>query len=131
MAQCIYRHMPNFYQWVERLALSTLVSRFTGALRSLVLGQLADFRLMCHRLILLSTRLELEMANPKELQEAEEAIRDVRQLPAVQRHQQLADLLRQAEKWARKEYCKVSEKKDDQIDVGAKDLSAMSIPNKS
>src|SRR5262249_62020142 len=119
MAQCIYRHMPSSYQWIERLALRTLVSRFTGALRSLVLGLLADFRLMCHRLILLSTRLELEMANPKELQEAAEAIRDVRQLPAVQRHQQLEDLLHQAEEWAQKEYWKVSEKKNDQNDAGA------------
>jgi len=25
MAQCIYRHMPNVYQWIERLALNTLV----------------------------------------------------------------------------------------------------------
>jgi hypothetical protein len=25
MAQCIYRHMPNLYQWIERLALNTLV----------------------------------------------------------------------------------------------------------
>jgi hypothetical protein len=74
---------------------------------------------MCHRLILLSTILELDMANPKELQEAAEAIRDVRRLPAVQRHQQLEDLLQQAEVWARKEYCKVSEMKDDQNDAGA------------
>jgi hypothetical protein len=59
------------------------------------------------------------MANPKELQEAAEAIRDVRRLPAVQRHQQLEDLLQQAEVWARKEYCKVSEMKDDQNDAGA------------
>jgi hypothetical protein len=58
------------------------------------------------------------MANPKELQEAAEAIREVRRLPAVQRHQQLEDLLQQAEEWARKEYCKVSEKKDDQNDAG-------------
>ena len=58
--------------------------------------------------------LELAMANPKELQEAAEAIRDLRRLPAVQGHQQLDDLLQQAEEWARKEYCKVSEKKDDQ-----------------
>src|SRR5215467_13052361 len=56
------------------------------------------------------------MANPKELREAAEAIRDVRRMPAVQRHQQLEDLLRQAEEWARKEYCKVSEKKNDQND---------------
>jgi len=59
------------------------------------------------------------MTNPKELQEAAEAIRDVRRLPAVQRHRQLEDLLQQAEEWARKEYCKVSEKKDDQNDAGA------------
>ncbi len=49
------------------------------------------------------------MANPKELQEAADAIRDVRRLPAVQRHQELEDLLRQAEEWARQEYRKVSE----------------------
>jgi hypothetical protein len=59
------------------------------------------------------------MANPKELQEAAEAIRDVRRLPAVQRHQKLEDLLQQAEQWALKEYCKVSEKQDDQNDAGA------------
>src|SRR5262245_29247141 len=63
--------------------------------------------------------LELDMANPKELQEAAEAIRDVRRLPAVRRHQQIDDLLEQAEEWARKEYCKVSEKKLDQNDAGA------------
>ena len=60
------------------------------------------------------------MANPKELQEAAKAIRDVRRLPAVQRHKHLEDLLQQAEEWARKEYCKVSEMKDDQNDDGAK-----------
>ena len=79
-----------------------------------MLRQLADFRLMCHRLIVLSTTLELDMANPKELQEAAEAIRNVRRLPAVHRHRQLEDLLQRAEEWARKEYCKVSEKKDDE-----------------
>jgi hypothetical protein len=84
---------------------------------TLVLGSLADFRLMCHRLIVLHN-MELDMANPKELQEAAEAIREVRRLPAVQRHQQLEDLLRQAEEWARKEYTKVSEKKNDQNDAG-------------
>jgi hypothetical protein len=52
------------------------------------------------------------MANPKELLEAAEAIRDVRRLPAVQRHQQMEDLLQQAEEWARREYCKVSETDD-------------------
>jgi len=61
-----------------------------------VLGQLADFRLMCHRLIVLVTTLELDMANPKELQEAAEAIRNVRRLPAVQRHRQLEDLLQRS-----------------------------------
>jgi hypothetical protein len=50
------------------------------------------------------------MANPKELQEAADAIRDARRLPAVQRHKELEDLLRQAEEWARREYRKVSEK---------------------
>ena len=50
------------------------------------------------------------MANPKELQEAADAIRDVRRLPAVQRHNELEDRLRQAEEWARREYRKVSEK---------------------
>jgi len=50
------------------------------------------------------------MANPEELQEAADAIRDVRRLPAVQRHKEFEDLLRQAEEWARREYRKVSEK---------------------
>jgi hypothetical protein len=50
------------------------------------------------------------MANPKELEEAADAIRDVRRLPAVQRHKELEDLLRQAEEWTRREYRKVSEK---------------------
>jgi hypothetical protein len=49
------------------------------------------------------------MANPKELQEAADAIRDVRRLPGVSRHPELADLLRRAEEWARREYRKVSE----------------------
>jgi len=52
---------------------------------------------------------ELHMANPKELQEAADAIREVRRLPAVQRHRELEDLLRRAEEWARREYLKVSE----------------------
>jgi len=68
--------------------------------------------------------VELDMANPRELQEAAEAIRDVRRLPAVQRHQQLEDLLQQAEEWARKEYCKVSEKKDNQNDAVANSLNS-------
>ena len=49
------------------------------------------------------------MVNPEELREAAEAIRDVRRLPAVQRHKELEDLLRRAEEWARREYLKVSE----------------------
>ena len=53
------------------------------------------------------------MANPEELLEAAEAIRDVRRLPAVQRHHELEDLLRKAEEWARREYYKVSEKNND------------------
>ena len=53
------------------------------------------------------------MANPKELQEAADAIRDVRRLPAVQRHEQLESLLQRAEEWARREYRKVSEKNGD------------------
>src|SRR5262249_49094257 len=87
---------------------------------TLVLRQLADFRLMCYRLIVLSTTLELDMANPKELQEAAEAIRNVRRLQAVQRHHQLEDLLQRAEEWARKEYYKVTEKKDDENAASAK-----------
>src|SRR5262249_54984467 len=114
MAQCIYRHMPNSYQLVERLALRAFGVEIYWRASTLVLRQLADFRLMCHRLIVLSTTLELDMANPKELQEAAEAIRNVRRLPAVHRHRQLEDLLQRAEEWARKEYCKVSEKKDDE-----------------
>jgi len=54
------------------------------------------------------------MANPEELQEVAEAIHDVRRLPAVQRHQQLDDLLQKAEEWGRREYSKVSEKNNDQ-----------------
>ena len=53
------------------------------------------------------------MANPEELQEAADAIRGVRELPAVQRHKELEDLLRRAEEWARREYRKVSEKNGD------------------
>jgi hypothetical protein len=40
------------------------------------------------------TTQELDMANPEELLEAAEAIRDVRRLPAVQRHEQLEDCCR-------------------------------------
>ena len=51
------------------------------------------------------------MADPKDLQEAADAIHGVRALPAVQRHKELDDPLRQAEEWARKEHGKVSELK--------------------
>lgn len=53
------------------------------------------------------------MADPKELQEAADAIRDVRRLPAVQRHKELENLLQRAEEWARREYRKVCEKNGD------------------
>jgi hypothetical protein len=46
------------------------------------------------------------MADPKDLQEAADAIHEVRGLAAVQRHKELDDPLRQAEDWARKEYRK-------------------------
>ena len=49
------------------------------------------------------------MADPKDLQDAADAIRDVRRLPAVQRHRELDEPLKQAEEWARKEYRKVRE----------------------
>ena len=55
---------------------------------------------------------EPDIANPKELQEAADAIREVRRLPAVHRHRELEDLLRRAEEWARREYLKVSEGDD-------------------
>jgi hypothetical protein len=50
------------------------------------------------------------MADPRDLKEAAEAIHGVRALPAVQRHKELDDPLRQAEEWARKEYRKVRER---------------------
>jgi hypothetical protein len=49
------------------------------------------------------------MADPRDLQEAADAIHEVRALPAVQRHKELDEPLRQAEEWARKEYRKVRE----------------------
>lgn len=49
------------------------------------------------------------MADPKDLWEAAEAIRDVRRLPAVQRHKELSEPLQQAEEWARTQYRKVRE----------------------
>jgi hypothetical protein len=67
------------------------------------------------------------MANPKELQEAADAIPDVRWLPAVQRHKQLESLLQQAEEWARKEYRKVSEKNGDRNAASATDPNSSDI----
>jgi hypothetical protein len=53
------------------------------------------------------------MADPKELQEAADAILQVRRLPAVQRHQELAEPLQLAEEWARNLYRKVTEQPAD------------------
>ena len=47
--------------------------------------------------------------DPKDLQEAADAIYRVRHLVAVRRHKELEEPLRQAEEWARKEYRKVRE----------------------
>jgi hypothetical protein len=55
----------------------------------------------------------LDMADPKDLQEAADAIHGIRGLPAVQRHKELEEPLRQAEEWARKEYRKVRERNGD------------------
>jgi hypothetical protein len=54
-----------------------------------------------------------EMADPKELQEAADAIRSIRGLPAVQRHKELDGPLRQAEEWARREYRKARDRNGD------------------
>jgi hypothetical protein len=53
------------------------------------------------------------MADPKELEEAANAILRVRRMPAVRRHQQLDGPLRQAEDWAREHYRKVTEQSKD------------------
>jgi hypothetical protein len=57
------------------------------------------------------------MADPKDLRDAADAIRDVRRLPAVQRHPELEGPLRQAEDWARKEYRKVREENGGREDL--------------
>ena len=49
------------------------------------------------------------MADPRELEEAADAIFRIRLLSAVQRHQELDTPLRLAEEWARQQYRKVSE----------------------
>jgi hypothetical protein len=54
------------------------------------------------------------MADPRELEEAADAILRIRRLSAVQRHQELDTPLRQAEEWARKQYRKVSEQSGDE-----------------
>jgi len=64
------------------------------------------------------------MPNPIELQEAAEAIRNIRRLPAVQQHKQLDDPLQQSEEWAQREYWKVSEKNNDQRTGSAKGRSS-------
>jgi hypothetical protein len=51
----------------------------------------------------------VDMADPKDLREAADAIHKIRSLAAVQRHKELDDPLGQAEEWARKEYRKVRE----------------------
>jgi hypothetical protein len=53
------------------------------------------------------------MADPRDLMEAADAIRAIRELAAVQRHRELSDPLRLAEEWARKEYRKACELNDD------------------
>ena len=60
-----------------------------------------------------SNTKEFDMADPKDLQEAADAIHEVRGLAAVQRHKELDDPLRQAEDWARNEYRKVRERNGD------------------
>ncbi len=65
------------------------------------------------------------MADTKELQEAADAIRSIRGLPAVQRHKELDEPLRQAEEWARREYHKVRERNGD---GNAGDASNISPP---
>ena len=59
------------------------------------------------------------MADPHDLQEAADAIHEVRGLAAVQRHKELDVPLRQAEEWAKKEYDKVSER------IGDRDASVI------
>ena len=49
------------------------------------------------------------MADPRELEEAANAILRVRRLPAVRRHQELDGPLGEAEEWARNHYGKVTE----------------------
>jgi hypothetical protein len=69
------------------------------------------------------------MADPKDLQEAANAIHEVRALPAVQRHKELDDPLRQAEDWARKEYRKVNELNGDpDTSVNGKIRTAKILP---
>ena len=54
------------------------------------------------------------MADPKDLQDAADAIHGLCGLPAVRRHKELEERLRQAEEWARNQYRKVRERNGDQ-----------------
>ena len=54
------------------------------------------------------------MADSRELEKAADAILKILQLPAVQRHHELAEPLRLAEEWARKQYRKVTEQPTDE-----------------
>lgn len=73
-----------------------------------------------------NTAEELDMADPKDLREAADAIHGVRALPAVQRHRELDEPLRQAEEWARREHGKVSERKG----IAAPDLADKNRDNR-
>jgi hypothetical protein len=70
------------------------------------------------------------MADTKELQEAADAIRSIRGLPAVQRHKELDEPLRQAEEWARREYRKVRERNGDRNAGDASNISPPRIRQK-
>ena len=54
------------------------------------------------------------MADPKDLQDAADAIQSIRGLPGVRRHKELEEPLRQAEEWARNQYRKVRERNGDE-----------------
>ena len=53
------------------------------------------------------------MADSRDLQEAADAIHRVRHMAAVLRHKEIGDPLRQAEEWARQQYQKVREGRDE------------------
>jgi len=64
------------------------------------------------------------MADPRDLKEAADAIRDVRRLAAIQRHKELDEALGRAEEWARKEYRKVREEDGFQMPGNPADRSS-------